>query len=152
MTAIVAVRALDDADAELVALTRANGLRLRRATRPGRSFRVRTVEFDDVPGETTVSAVAAAETFALEVDARSTTAGGAAERLDALIDAVADPTLRTWKLEVTYDTGRVEVWTVLRPADVVPNQVEPNMALAGWISCVVSCRVHPTFTVSEGSS
>jgi hypothetical protein len=149
---ILAARALDESSAEILAITAANGYRVRRVTRAGRTFRHRTVDFEDVPGETLIQAVPAAQDIVLLVDCRGFDAAGAADLEQVLVDELGNPALRTWYLELTFDGGRVETWRALRPADVTPDETTPLELNAAKVPVRVTCRVAPHPTVSEGSS
>jgi hypothetical protein len=136
-----------NANATILDLTGVSGLTVESWNRAGVSYRERTVSFDDVPGETVVSAVRAAEnmvvTFALDRDNLS----DALDALEVITEAVCADDLRTFKLVVTYNSDRVETWTVLRPADSSPADMDPA-AGQGVVRASLTFRVNPNPTVT----
>jgi hypothetical protein len=147
----IAVVALenDEEQTELLDFDSAAGYRVRSVSFTGRTFRTVTVEYDDVPDEVVVQSVPAAQTIVIAVDCLDQgSAGGAAALAESVISSIADPDLREWTLQLTYDDNRVEEWTVLRPADVMGGEVTPSEAHAGLIRLSVSCRVRYSPTVT----
>lgn len=139
-----------DGTTELLDFDSTAGYRVRSVTPVGRVQRVKTVEFDDYPGETVAQNVAAAATLSIQVDCHaSRDAGGAAALAYTVVSTLGADDLGEWVLKVTYDDGRVEAWDVLRPADITPsNDVTPSTAVAGLVSLQVACRVAPTPTIT----
>ena len=150
MTLVNIVAYDSDGTTPLVNLSTASGVRLRSIGRPAVRYRVKTVEFDDVPDETTVSVVRAATDLSFGVGADAATLGAATDYLDDLTDILCDPDLRTWYVELVYDDGREERWTCLRPADAQAVALEGN-APAKWIETVYTCRVKGTPTITPAA-
>lgn len=137
-----------DGTTVLLDLSGTTGLLITSVTKPGASYRTRTVEFDDVPGETTVSAVKAAVNMVIELAAYAASTSDALTIAETVSDALADPTLRTWYVAISTDSSeRVETWRIIRPADVSP--VEMDAAVGqGVATFSVTLRCHPTPTVT----
>lgn len=144
---IASLVAKTNADATILDITAATGLTITSWTRSGITYRAQTVEYDDVPGETTVQSVKAAENLIVAVTITRDTLAEALDALEVVTDAVCDPDLRTFRLVITYNSDRIETWTVLRPADCTAPEMDPA-AGQGSVSAALTFRVNPEPTVT----
>jgi hypothetical protein len=141
---LVSVRAYDGEE-DLAEITAADNVTLRRLTLPGVTYRSVEVEYDDVPGTTVVQSVKATQMVSFEVGVSDTDMGTSLDTLDEITDAICDPELRSWSLEFTYDSGRVETWTALRPADCSSRDHEH--AIVPLVVTTFSVPVHPVAAI-----
>lgn len=146
MSILTAITATDESDSELIDLAATAGVTIRKLELPGVSYRTKEVQFDDIPGTTVVQTVRAAQAIEFEVGADSTTFGGADALLATVSDAICDPDLRTWYLEFTYDSGRKEKWTCVRPCDMTPRDAQDG--IASYLRATFRVTVQPTPTVT----
>jgi len=131
----------------LLDLTGVSGIIVQPWTLSGVTYRAKTVEYDDVPGETVVQAVKQAESLVVPFTVMASTLAEALDTLEVITDAVCDPLLRSFHLVITYNNDRIETWTVIRPADCTAPEMDPPAA-SGVVSAALVFRVSPVPAVT----